>query len=45
MEVAGIVGPLWLIGWMFTIGFCHLGFVRALFAVVIWPYYLGGALG
>lgn len=45
MQVAGIVGPIWMMGWMFTVGFCHLGFVRGLFALVIWPYYLGGQLG
>ena len=44
-EVAGIVGPIWMIGWLFTIGFVHLTVTKAIFAVVLWPYYLGSALG
>jgi hypothetical protein len=45
MEVAGLVGPLWCIGWLFTIGFSHLGFGKAVLALALWPYYLGRALG
>jgi hypothetical protein len=45
MEVAGLVGPLWFIGWLFTVGFTHLGFGKALLALVLWPFYLGRALG
>jgi hypothetical protein len=46
MEIAGVVGPLWLIGWLFTMGFTQMTFGgKAIFAVVIWPYYLGVALG
>jgi hypothetical protein len=45
MEVAGLVGPLWFIGWLFTIGFADLSFWRSVVALVIWPYYLGSALG
>lgn len=45
MEIAGIVGPLWFTGWLFTIGFAHLSFGKALWALVLWPYYLGSALG
>ncbi|MDH3197251.1 MAG: hypothetical protein OEO21_03335 [Candidatus Krumholzibacteria bacterium] len=44
MEVAGLVGPVWFMGWLFTVGFCHLAFGKALWALVIWPYYLGAAL-
>ena len=44
MEVAGLVGPLWFIGWLFTIGFVHLSFGRALWAILVWPYYLGQTL-
>ena len=44
-EVAGIIGPIWIIGWLFTIGFVHLSVSKAIFAVVLWPYYLGSALG
>ena len=44
MEVAGLVGPVWFMGWLFTVGFCHLGFGKALVALIVWPYYLGSAL-
>jgi hypothetical protein len=44
MDVAGLVGPLWIIGWLFTIGFTHLGFGKAVLAIVLWPFYLGSAL-
>jgi hypothetical protein len=39
-----LAGPLWFGGWLFTIGFLKLVLVKALFALVIWPYYLGVAL-
>ena len=45
MEVAGLVGPLWFIGWLFTIGFAGLSLGKAVLAIVLWPYYLGSALG
>ena len=32
---------LWLIGWLFTIGFLGLTFWQGLFALLVWPYYLG----
>jgi len=44
LEVAGIMGPLWAMGWLFTLGFVQLGMPNALWALVIWPYYLGQAL-
>jgi len=33
--------PIWLVGWLFTIGYVKLTFWKAVFALVIWPYYLG----
>ena len=42
---ASLFGPIWFIGWLFTIGYCHLHMVRAAFALLLWPYYLGAALG
>jgi hypothetical protein len=44
VEVAGVMGPVWFIGWLFTIGFVHLPFWKAVLAILIWPYYLGAAL-
>ena len=41
---ATITGPIWLIGWLFTIGFAKLSFIQGLWALVIWPYYLGVAV-
>ena len=32
---------LWLIGWMFTIGYLHLTFWQGALAFIIWPYKLG----
>ena len=34
-------GGFWCAAWLFTIGFLHLGFWRAVAALVIWPYYIG----
>jgi len=36
--------PVWLVGWLFTIGYLKLTFWKAVFALVIWPYYIGVAL-
>jgi hypothetical protein len=38
------LAPLWLIGWLFMIGYTHPGFWRAVLGILIWPYYLGLAL-
>jgi len=34
-------GGLWLAAWLFTIGFLKLTFWQGVWAVVIWPYYIG----
>ena len=44
MEVAGLVGPLWVVGWLFTIGYVGLKLPQILYALVLWPYYLGAAV-
>jgi len=44
MEVAGVMGPLWFTGWLFTIGFAHLGLGKTFLGLVLWPYYLGSVL-
>lgn len=38
------IGPLWVIGWLFTIAFAQLVWWKAIIALVIWPYYLGVAV-
>jgi len=41
-----IMGPVWFIGWLFTIGYLQLPFFwKGVLALIIWPYYLGKALG
>jgi hypothetical protein len=45
VDVSGIAGPIWLIGYLFTLGYVHLPYAKAFLALAIWPYYLGKALG
>ena len=44
IDVGGIAGPFWAMGWLFTIGYVQLSFGKAVLAIVLWPYYLGSAL-
>ena len=39
-----VTGPIWFIGWLFTLAFAHLGFWQAVLGMLIWPWYLGIAL-
>jgi hypothetical protein len=34
-------GVLWLIGWLFSIGYLRLTFWYGVLALVVWPYFLG----
>jgi len=34
-------GMAWFGGWLFTIGFLHLGFWKGALALLVWPYFLG----
>jgi phage gp29-like protein len=43
-RMEGALNILWPVGWLFTIGYCHLATAQGLFAILIWPYYLGVAL-
>ncbi len=46
VKVQGdLIGSLWFIGWRFTIAYANLVWWQVLFAVVIWPWYLGNAVG
>jgi hypothetical protein len=40
----GIGAAIWLMGWLFTIGFADLGVKKALLGIVLWAYYLGEKL-
>lgn len=42
---ASLIGPIWFIGWLFTIGLTKLTFWQAVLALIIWPFYLGNFLG
>jgi len=42
---ATLAGPIWFIGWLFTIGYCNLFWWQILLGIVVWPYFLGRALG
>ena len=42
---SGLPAAIWLIGWLFTIGYVHLTVKQALLGIVIWAYYLGRKLG
>jgi len=35
---------VWAAGWLFSIGYLHLPFWRAVLALIIWPYFLGAAV-
>ena len=37
-------GSMWFAGWLFTIGYLQLPFVKGLLAIILWPYYIGTAL-
>jgi hypothetical protein len=41
IEQHSFTGGLWCAAWLFTIGFLHLSFWKGVFAIVLWPYYIG----
>lgn len=44
IEQHSATGLLWFAGWLFSIGFLHLSFWKSVLGLVIWPYYIGGAI-
>lgn len=40
-DAGTIMGPIWFIGWLFTIGYLKLAFWKGVLALIVWPYYLG----
>jgi hypothetical protein len=40
-----LVGPIWFIGWLFTVGFASLNWWQTILAIVVWPYFLGRTVG
>jgi hypothetical protein len=45
VRLEGVTGTVWVGAWLFTIGYLHLSFLKGALAIVLWPYYLGLALG
>ena len=41
VDTAGMLGPAWVAGWLFTMGYLHLTLPKAIYAIVLWAYYLG----
>ncbi len=41
IEQHSVTGGIWIIGWLFTIGFLHLPFWQGALALVLWPYDIG----
>ncbi len=39
-----LAGPIWIMGWLFTLGYLDFSFWRGVLAIILWPYYLGFAL-
>ena len=37
----GVFCTLWIIGWLFTIGYLQLSFGRGFLALFVWPYFMG----
>ncbi len=43
-TTGSIMGPLWIGGWLFTLGFAKLIWWQAIIAFLVWPYFLGAAV-
>lgn len=41
IEQHSVSGSFWFGGWLFTIGYLHLTFMKGLLAIILWPYYIG----
>lgn len=41
IENQTMTGGLWVMAWLFTIGFLKLSFWQGVLAIIAWPYYLG----
>ena len=37
-------GLFWFAGWLFSLGYLNLGFWKGLFAILLWPYFVGSGL-
>lgn len=41
IKVQPDFGMFWFMGWLFALGYLHLGFWKGVLAIVLWPYFLG----
>lgn len=41
VENSSTLGGVWIVGWLFTLGFLKLSFFKGILAIFVWPYYLG----
>jgi hypothetical protein len=41
IEQHSSIGLAWIAGWLFSLGYLQLTFWKGLFALLIWPYYIG----
>lgn len=44
IEHHSTTGIIWVVGWLFTIGFLNLTFWKGVLAIIIWPYYIGASI-
>jgi hypothetical protein len=44
IEQHSSLGLIWIAGWLFTVGYLNLSFWQGVFALAVWPYYIGAAL-
>lgn len=44
VKVESGFGIIWVIGWLFSIGFLNLGFWNGVLAIIVWPYFIGAHL-
>ena len=42
---AGFAGAFWFAGWLFTIAFADLVWWKIILGIVVWPLFLGWAVG
>lgn len=43
-ELPGLTGMVWVVAWLFTIGYAQLSVAQGVFALVLWPWCPGSAL-
>ena len=41
IEQHSATGLVWVVGWLFAIGFLDLSFWKGLLGLVVWPYFIG----